>query len=824
MATKKEKDPSKIPLSDITIQRVSPSSRTILASWKWTKSGTTGYHVRWFYVIDTLQKKVLGSEVDIPYQPRISGGSNCQYEMPENADYIIFRIQPYTDNKKKDSKGKDTKTPAWTKDWSQEKTFYQTYRQPVKPPTPSVTLLEDPLQPDTQPIQASVSNLDPLDIEDGKSTIEFEWYINDLYALSESALIVSNSATIVHNFPNGNKYKARCRLFRNGTGNKEKYISPYSEFSSNVALRPTDTITIQRIEAKSATSAYLSWSKGGSEYYGTTASSWDIEYTDDPSKFDITGDTQTITGITTLEYIVTGLEAGHVYYFRVRAVNSNGHSNWGPYKDVTLGEIPGAPTTWSNLTKVTRGQTIKFYWNNNARDASAETEAKITAKFYNNSGQLVDTQVWTVVNTRDDDHKYDTSTYTYTVPTGSTYSSIDWCVKCKGVLNEYGPDSTVRTIEIYDKGFVTLGLYYPSGSQISSNVIQHFPFQLRCSTTPSSVTPMQFYVVCKAREQYDTYDRYGEPKIVMAGDILYSNLVSPNQSYNQLYLDFSAIDIDLEDYMYSFEVYASTTNGVNTQVATLNFSVNTPSSDFGVDADVFIDENYLTAQINPYCTCVIENTSTEETETVRDDVQTEACLFDVYRVDYDGGYTEIASGITGDNVVVDPHPTLNGVRYRIIATDTSTGEEVHGDTAMYEVDTFSAVIQWDERSITKNLDEMVTYDQMTHGNVLRLPYNFDISENSAPEVELVKYAGRKNPVTYYGTVRNFKCTWNADIPADDSLTLSMLRKLQNWMGDAYVREPSGLGYWATVNVNISRTHMQVTVPVSITITRVEGGA
>lgn len=65
-------------------------------------------------------------------------------------------------------------------------------------------------------------------------------------------------------------------------------------------------------------------------------------------------------------------------------------------------------------------------------------------------------------------------------------------------------------------------------------------------------------------------------------------------------------------------------------------------------------------------------------------------------------------------------------------------------------------------------------------------------------------------------------SWNTVIDANDSETLYALRRLKKWMGNVYVREPSGIGYWANVKVSISRTHCEVTIPISLNITRVEG--
>ena len=62
-----------------------------------------------------------------------------------------------------------------------------------------------------------------------------------------------------------------------------------------------------------------------------------------------------------------------------------------------------------------------------------------------------------------------------------------------------------------------------------------------------------------------------------------------------------------------------------------------------------------------------------------------------------------------------------------------------------------------------------------------------------------------------------------EIEKADKETLYNLRRLQRWMGDVYVREPSGSGYWANVSVSFSKKHCDLTVPVTLDIARVEGG-
>ena len=66
-------------------------------------------------------------------------------------------------------------------------------------------------------------------------------------------------------------------------------------------------------------------------------------------------------------------------------------------------------------------------------------------------------------------------------------------------------------------------------------------------------------------------------------------------------------------------------------------------------------------------------------------------------------------------------------------------------------------------------------------------------------------------------------TWSMSIPKEDKDTLYALRRLAIWMGDVYVREPSGSGYWASISVSFSQKHSDVTIPVTLDISRVEGG-
>ena len=189
----------------------------------------------------------------------------------------------------------------------------------------------------------------------------------------------------------------------------------------------------------------------------------------------------------------------------------------------------------------------------------------------------------------------------------------------------------------------------------------------------------------------------------------------------------------------------------------------------------------MTASIRPYC--LDEN-----------DELIEGLTLSVYRREYDGTFTEIASGLnnTSNTYVTDPHPSLDFARYRTVAVTNSTGAVSYYDVPGVPVDEKAVIIQWEEDwSSFDTTNEDKLFEPTWAGSMLRLPYNIDVSDKHSSDVELVKYIGRRHPVSYYGTQLGESATWNVEIEKDDSETLYALRRLAIWMGDVYVREPSG---------------------------------
>lgn len=204
----------------------------------------------------------------------------------------------------------------------------------------------------------------------------------------------------------------------------------------------------------------------------------------------------------------------------------------------------------------------------------------------------------------------------------------------------------------------------------------------------------------------------------------------------------------------------------------------------------------------------------------------ENVLLSVYRREFDGTFTELATGIDSSKqiYITDPHPALDFARYRVVGIVQDTGTVSYTDIPAYPVGEKAIIIQWDEAwSYFDTTNEDALEQPPWSGSLLRLPYNIDVSDSNSSDVSLIEYIGRKHPVSYYGTQLGESATWNVDIDKKDEETLYALRRLKLWMGDVYVREPSGSGYWANIKVAFSQKHLDLVIPVTLTLTRVEGG-
>lgn len=760
------------------------TTRTVFATWKWSKSSQTKeYDIRWYYATGD-GVRFIGSE-----EKKTITNATLQstYTAPENATLVKFQVKPIAKTRKVNNKD----VAYWTAEWSTEAVYNFSSNPPETPPTPTVTIKDYTLT-------AKIENLTST----AKEGLEIQFQVvkddrvgaNDAPYKTGTVKAYTHQATYTTSVDAGHDYKVRCRSKRNSL------YSPWSDFSSNLTTIPT-VPTIQQYTGMTDTSIYISWSSVG------TASTYTLEYATKEEYLGSSNATTEINNITSAQYTITGMESGQKYYVRVKAVNDQGDSGWSNTVSVTIGKEPAAPTTWSSTTTAIVGEQIILYWVHNAEDGSAQRYAELEI--------IIDGNEYTYdiknEDYEDEDESDKTSQYILDTSTGGKYKDgavIQWRVRTAGISMTYGDWSVQRTIDVYAPP--TLELHVTNSNGVDINTLTSFPFYISGDAGPSTQVPIGYYVTIVSNSSYSTMDETGNIKMVLKGDEVYSKFY--DTTYDLL-LEISAGSIDLENNVtYTVTCISTMDTGLSTQES-ISFTVSWEDEVYEVNAEIGYDPETCTAYINPYCE--------DEAGNLVEDV-----TLSVYRRQYDGGYLEIAKGLSNtENVfVTDPHPSLDYARYRIVAISNSTGAVSYYDLPGYPIGEVAVIIQWNESWVNFNdLGEDVQDEPVWSGSMLRLPYNIDISDDSKTDVTLVKYIGRSRPVSYYGTQIESTSTWNVDVIKSDKETLHALRRLATWTGDVYVREPSGSGYWANISVSFSQTHCELTIPVTLSLTRVEGG-
>lgn len=751
----------------------SDTDRTVYASWAWDKSHTDSYKCIWYY--DTGNGVwFVGSESDEKNKQSI-------YNAPSNAKRVAFKVKPVSTKRKVKKK----QTSYWTGKWSSSKKYDFSSNPPSKPSAPTVTIEKYKL----------TAELDNLASDWTATHVEFMVVQDDktIFKTGTSKIQIAHASFSCDVDP-GHEYKVCCR------GVRSKVYGDWSDYSSNVGTIPSTPEQIISIKALSKTSVSVDWSNV------SNCKSYEIQYTTKIIYFDSSSNVQSQTVESVVGHAeITGLETGQEYFFRVRAVNDKGNSAWGEIKSIVLGKAPSAPTTWSSTTTGIVGEALILYWVHNAEDGSSQTFAELEL--------IIDgvSKVYTIENSTDKEEKDKTSMYPIDTSTYTEGAKIQWRVRTAGITKEYGDWSIQRTIDIYAPPTLSLLMTDIDGSSLS--VLEAFPFYIKGTAGPNTQTPISYYLVITADENYETVDQIGNTKMISKGDAVYAKYFDTS---NELLVEFSAGNIDLENNITYIVTCTVAMNSGLTSESSLEFTVSWTDDIYEPNAEIGYDDDTYSTYIRPYC--VDEN-----------EALIEGVTLSVYRREFDGGFVEIATNLENVNntYVTDPHPALDYARYRIVAITTSTGAVSYYDVPGYPIEEKAVIIQWAEEWSnfdTSTIDEGDELEQpVWSGSLLRLPYNIDVSDKNTIDVSLVKYIGRKRPVSYYGTQLGESSSWKVDISKDDEETLYALRRLAIWTGDVYVREPSGSGYWANISVSFSQTHKELTIPVTLEIVRVEGG-
>ena len=766
------------------------TTNTVYATWSFDKANVENYQLEWKYS--------TGDGVWFDGNTGTTTSKQSTYGAPSNAKSVKFRVKPISKTKK-DKNGKETS--YWTASWSVAKTYSFSDNPPLMPAKPTANLTDKTLK---------------VVVNDatGVSIIQFDVAKNDSpgYKKIKVAVTETGSATLECQIDLGNKYKVRCRSC------KKDVYSDWSAWSDEITTVPIAPKEITECKvASDEKSISLKWTSVA------TATTYKVQYTLTRSDFTSatpSGDLKTISDIKTNSCTITDTTVGKEYFVRVLAVNDKGESAWSSIKSTVVAKGPSAPTTWSSVTSANVGDLVTLYWQHNAEGETAPTYSDI-ALYVDGSLQVIPTQD----HTKDDGTVEEGDTKDYTIDT-TEYddgASLQWRVRTANAAKEYGAWSSLRLINVYNQPDLSISLsnsqdvrYEVDANNYLKDTIKGLPIRLIATVSAgSNQTAIGYSVTIKSNETYETIDNLGNKDIINENEVVYSmnfDTLDKNDP-DSFTLNISAGDVNLDpNVSYTVTCSVAMDSGLKAEKS-LIFSTEWTETTYDVNAEIGYDEATFTATIMPYC----KDSSNELIEDMR--------MF-VYRREYDGKFKLIGGDIANDGAtyVYDPHPALDYARYRIVAMSNTTGAILYSDIPGYYIGCKSVVIQWDEPWSTFDVLGDIDTEPAWSGSLLELIYNIDVSDNNNPDVEFVEYIGRENPVSYYGTHHGESSTWNTVIPKSDRETLYALRRLSKWMGDVYVREPYGTGYWANVKVSFDQKHDSLTIPITMDVTKVEGGA
>lgn len=824
-------------------------ARGMYVTWSWDRENTAGYDVVWYEYYDGYWHQTNYDDVTVKYS---------EFTAKSQATSVKVKIKPIS---KTYTNSKNKQVSYWTNvQWITSSTYA------FKNNPPSVPSAELTVEIANR-TKLKVSMEDDYDFSSlNASIIEFQLSKNGVATTNKrKASIGSNMNTVGTEFTVelSSKYKVRARAIRGSMS------SAWGAWSGEVSTPPSAPVINTCMPTSKDDGVDLAWTPV------TTATSYIIQYTKNQEKFT---NSDAKEELYTYEVKASDLESGTCkltitnsdifkenvyYYFRIQAVSGTGEndkSEWSNIAYMATGNGPKAPSTFSSASTITVGKSVTLNWTHQNTGDDSKTLAKYSHidLYVDGVRKLVETVTHDIsAGYKDDSDHQKSKTITTAVDQSehdrfhiyidnldivcSGGADIRWRVRTATETGQLGEWSILRTIKVYADPKLDVNAHNPDGDSLTTPDNKTFQLtslplcligDVNIESTKQQI--IGYHIEIVADSTYEAINNQGESVNIREGEIIYSKTLDyfepiDSADPNRFSIDISAGDATfVTDAVYKLICSVTMDSGLSTSQE-LIFSTVLAETEYILDAEITIDTDNYSAMIRPYCSDARGQDAIENVNLA------------IYRREYDGTFTLISDGINNATMVetypgsgrymnaftnvfvTDPHPALDYARYRIVATDLTTNTTYYSDVPAVSVKCKSIIIQWDENwssfDATDSPEDVVAWD----GEMLKLPFNIDITNKYDPDVALVEYVGREHPVDYYGTHRRESATWNVTIDKDDQETIYSLYRLAKWMGSVYVREPSGVGYWANIKVSFGRKHRDLTIPVSLEITRVEGG-
>lgn len=818
--------------SDATAKKKWGSEHLTAAKCEKTSDATEEFKVVWEYRAkkkgSSSQEWFLGTEETVSKLVWKS-----QYSPPDYANRIRVKVKPISKTYTYKSNTKSKTAHYFTSEyssWKEKKTDDLTNdpEEPSGVQTPEVKMTES----NGITISLLVTGIEP---DDNTDDVQFR-LIADNKTVEEKKVdktISTQTASVTFkNVDPGHVYKIGVRAHNKTTDEYSDIV-----YTGEIKVMPPN-VQIEEIKNHSETEIYIKLSKtnGFAEYY-------EVRGSNEPNAFN----NNDASAIQTWQleggkrYGVIPIDAiGKKWHFQGRAVNSAGASKWSDTVWYSgLSKKPNPPTIWSGSASGKVGDIIRLYWTHNPTDGSAQEAAKVTitnmndlatAKFEYKIGSD-----WTPVtltagssitigveNTKDDYGEWKIDTLNIPIK-GTAGCNLGWSVKTKGLNASYSDASLTRQLDFYDTPTVSLAI---------EPVVDRYPIDIKIVSSDLHSKILSYHASIVAREDYETSSMPPYQRRISKGDPIWNGYGDGiNMSTYSKDITLQAGDAALENGVkYMLEVVTSYDSGISV-TTTRNFEVSWTDEYDIPEPELFAvayNPNDLSYRFKPACVTWPDDENYEYVPGVE---------LSVYRLQSDGSYICLGENLTNSNKtsIVDPHPAINYQTYRVVATSVVTGECTYNDITIDMLPDPCIVIQWSDTPYQYDIFEDDDGNEVSSedGYILKLPFNITLDESGAPEVSLVNYIGRKNPVSYYGTQQGQSRTIRTEIPKEDVRSnrydydrndvIGKIRRLMAYTGNVYIREPSGLGCWANVNVSMNTNYNSMTIPVAFTITPVEGG-